>query len=155
MSTTFRHRPAAEVVADLNFERFVVALELATTPVVPRDVIREHFSRSDGTVGEALDDLFDVYPQTVDMDVVLTDAQWVGGLDQTRCLAELETQLEMVRAEIDAVQSSLDQWDTFMDGHGPLQLGISSRVSRAAAWSADRSHGTRRRRSPQRRFEHP
>jgi hypothetical protein len=155
MSTTFRDRPAAELVADPSFERFVSALELATTPLVPRDVIRDHFWASDGSVGEVLDDMFDLYPQAVDIDVILTDTQWVGGLEQTRWLVELENQLEALRAEIDAVQASLDQWDTFMDGPEPRQLGVTTRVSHAAARIVDRSHGTRRRRSVQRRFQHP
>jgi hypothetical protein len=100
MSYVFRQRPAAEIVADPHFERFVIALEEATTPMVPREVIEEYFLAGDGSVGDVLEDLFGAHPQTVGIDVILEDAQWVGALDQVRWIAELESDLAIVKAEL-------------------------------------------------------
>lgn len=155
MSTAFRQRPAAEVVADPNFERFVAALEQATAPIVPREVLADFFWTCEGTLEDVLEEIFSAHPQTVSIELILEDAHWVGALEQVKWAAQLELELEWVKEELSAVRTSLSCWEAFMDGHESQLTGATGRVSAAASGSGDRSHGWRRARSPKRRFEHP
>jgi hypothetical protein len=152
---SLRQRAAREIVADPNFERLLITLEAATTPVIPRRALRVFFETSHGSVGEVLDELLDAYPQTVSVEVLLEDARWIGALAQERQAEELETQLVLVKAELEAVRADMTRWDTFMLGRPWRSAGASARMSRAASISTDRSHPTRRRRPPERRIEHP
>jgi hypothetical protein len=155
MSTAFRQRPAAEVVADPNFGRFLAALEQATAPIVPREVLADFFWCGEGTLGDVLEEIFSAHPQTVSIELILQDAHWVGALEQARWAAQLECELEQVKAELTGVRISMSCWQAFMAGHDSYLAGATGRVSGAVAGSADRSHGRRRGRSPKRRFEHP
>ena len=119
---SLRQRAAREIVADPNFERLLITLEAATTPVIPRRALRVFFETSHGSVGEVLDELLDAYPQTVSVEVLLEDARWVGALAQERQAEELETQLVLVKAELEAVRADMTRWDTFMLGR-PWRLG--------------------------------
>jgi hypothetical protein len=152
---SLRLRRAREVVADPHFERLLETIEAATSPLVPCRVLRVFFQTSEGTVDEVLEEVMDAYPQTVSIEVLLEDARWVGALDQARQAAELELQLVLVKAELEEVRSGLDRWDRFMLGHPWRPSDATSRMSRAALISADRSHPSRRRRPPERRIEHP
>jgi hypothetical protein len=152
---SLRRRPAHEVVSDPHCQRLLETLEEATSPRVPRRVLELFFETSDGTVDEVLEEIFDAYPQTVSIEVLLEDARWVGALDQAQQADELEVQLVLVKAELEAVRAGMDRWDRFMLGHPWRPTDASGRMSRAALTSADRSHPTRRRRPPDRRIEHP
>jgi hypothetical protein len=155
MSTAFRHRPAAEVVADPNFERFVAALEQATAPIVPREVLADFFRTREGTLEDVLEEIFSAHPQTISIELILEDAHWVGALEQVKWAAQLELELERVKAELSAVRASLSCWEAFMGGHDSQLAGTTGRVRGAVSGWADRSHGWQRGRSPKRRFEHP
>jgi hypothetical protein len=152
---SLRQRPAREIVADPHYERLLGTLEAATSPLVPRRVLQVFFETSEGTVGEVLQEVFDAYPQTVSIEVLLEDARWVGALDQARQADELELALVLVKAELEAVRSGMNRWDRFMLGYPwrPSDAGV--RISRGDLLSSDRSHPTRRRRPPDRRSEHP
>ncbi len=152
---SLRQRPAREIVADPNFERLLITLEAATTPVIPRRVLRVFFETSVGNVGEVLEEIVDAYPQTVSIEVLLEDARWVGALAQGRQAEELEFELMVVKAELAAVRADMCNWDRFMLGHPCRPSDATARMSRAASMSTDRSHPSRRRRPPERRIEHP
>jgi len=152
---SIRQRPAREVVADPHYERLLETLEDATSPRIPSRVLQVFFETSEGTFGEVLEEIIDAYPQTVSIEVLLEDARWVGALDQARQADELEVQLVVVKAELEAVRAGMDRWDEFMLGHPWRPTDATSRMSRAALLSSDRSHPTRRRRPPERRIEHP
>lgn len=154
-NVTLRRRAAAEIVWDPHFERLLAALEAATSPAIPRRVLELYFVTSDGTVGEVLEELVRAYPQTVSIEVLLEDARWVGVLEQARLAEELESDLALIRAELDAVRAGIGRWETFMQGRAFRPSGAAMRVTRAPARWTDRSHLTRRRRGPQRRNEHP
>jgi hypothetical protein len=152
---SLRQRRAREVVADPHYERLLEALEAATCPLIPRRVLALFFETSDGTLDEVLEEVMDAYPQTVSTEVLLEDARWVGALDQARQADDLEIQLVLVKAELEAVRAGMDRWDRFMLGHSWRPSDATSRMSRAALISIDRSHPSRRRRPPDRRIEHP
>ena|SRR5664279_1203424 len=155
MSTTLRQRPVAEVVTDPNFGRFVAALEQATAPIIPREVLADFFGTGQGTVEDVLEEILSAHPQTVSIELILEDAQWVGALEQAKWAAQLEFELERVKAELSAVRTSMSCWDAFMAGHASHLVGATGRVGSAVSGSADRSHGRQPGRSPKRRFEHP
>jgi hypothetical protein len=155
MSTAFRQRPAAEVVADPNFGRFVAALEQATAPIVPREVLADFFWTGEGTLGEVLEEIFSAHPQALSIELILADAHWVGALEQVKWAAQLECEVERVKAELSGVRVSMSCWEAFMAGEECHLAGAPGRVSGAVSGSADRSHGRQRGRSPKRRFEHP
>jgi hypothetical protein len=152
---SLRQRAAREIVADPNFERLLITLEEATTPVIPRRVLRVFFETSVGNVGEVLEEIVDAYPQTVSVEVLLEDTRWVGALAQGRQAEELEFELMVVKAELAAVRADMSNWDSFMLGHTCRPSDATARMSRAASMSTDRSHPSRRRRPPERRIEHP
>lgn len=152
---TLRQRPAREIVADPHFERLLLALETATSPVVPRRALRAWFAASDRTVGEVLEAIIDAYPQTVSIEGLLADAHWVGALDQARQAEELELELAEIKAELAAVTADLIRWDSFVHGPWWRPGDATARMTRAAIVSTDRSHPSRRRRPPERRIEHP
>jgi hypothetical protein len=152
---SLRQRAAREIVADPNFERLLITLEAATTPVIPRRVLRVFFETSVGNVGEVLEEIVDAYPQTVSVEVLLEDARWLGALAQGRQAEELEFELMVVKAELAAVRADMNNWDRFMLGHQGRPSDATARMSRAASMSTDRSHPSRRRRPPERRIEHP
>ena len=152
---SLRQRPARQVVGDPHYERLLETLEASTSPRVPRRVLELFFETSDGTVGEVLEEIFDAYPQTVSIEVLLEDTRWVGAVDQALQADELEEQLVLVKAELEAVRAGMDRWDMFMLGYSWRPADASGRMSRAALISTDRSHPTRRRRPPDRRIEHP
>jgi hypothetical protein len=152
---SLRQRPAREIVSDPNFERLLITLEAATSPVIPRRALRVFFETSEGSVGEVLEEIVDAYPQNVSTEVLLEDARWVGALAQARQADELEVQLMLVKAELSAVRADMRRWEAFMLGHPWRPPDASARMSRAALRSADRSHPNPRRRPPDRRPEHP
>jgi hypothetical protein len=152
---TLRHRPAHEVVADPHFDRLLTALETATAPVIPRRILKVFFNSSDRNVGEVLDEIIDAYPQAASIEALLEDAHWVGALDQVRQAEELELQLAVIKAELDAVRADLGRWDSLMQGPLWRLADATDRISRAASLSTDRSHPRRRGRPPERRIEHP
>jgi PAS domain-containing protein len=152
---TLRQRPAADIVADPHFERLLHALEEATSPAIPHRVLEVFFVTSDGSVGEVLDEVVRAYPQTVSIEVLLEDARWVGALEQARLAAEVEEDLALIRAELDAVRAGMSRWDSFMQGREFRLPDATTRMNRAALRSTDRSHPSRRRRPPERRIEHP
>jgi hypothetical protein len=152
---SLRQRPAREIVSDPNFERLLITLEAATSPVIPRRALRVFFETSEGSVGEVLEEIVDAYPQNVSTEVLLEDARWVGALAQARQADELEVQLVLVKAELSAVRADMRRWEAFMLGHPWRPPDASARMSRAALRSADRSHPNARRRPPDRRPEHP
>ena len=154
-NVTLRQRGAADIVSDPHFERLLAALEAATSPAIPMRVIELFFVTSDGTVDEVLEELVRAYPQTISVEVLLEDARWVGALEQARLADELESDLALIRAELDAVRAGMGRWDSFMQGREFRPSGTAMRVTRASARWTDRSHLTRRRRGPQRRNEHP
>ena len=152
---TLRQRAAADIVADPHFDRLLDAIEQATSPAIPQRVLEVFFITSDGTVGEVLEEVVRAYPQTVSIEVLLEDARWVGALEQARLAAELEEDLALIRAELEAVRAGMRRWDSFMHGREFRLPDATTRMNRAALRSTDRSHPTRRRRPPERRIEHP
>jgi hypothetical protein len=152
---TLRHRPAHEVVAHPHFDRLLTALETATAPVIPRGVLKVFFNARDSNVGEVLDEIIATYPQTGSIEALLEDAHWVGALDQARQVEELELQLAVIKAELEAVRADLSRWDGFMRGPLWRPADATARISRAARLSTDRSHPKRRGQPPERRIEHP
>ena len=152
---TLRRRPAREIVPDPDFERLLITLEAATSPVIPRDVLRVFFETSEGSVGEVLGEIIDAYPQTVSIEVLLEDAHWVGALAHAREAEDLETELTLIKRELEAVRAEMRRWDSFIHGRPWRPADAPTRVTRALALSTDRSHPTRRRRPPQRRIDHP
>jgi hypothetical protein len=153
-TVSLRQRSAREIVADPNFERLLITLEAATTPVIPRRALRVFFETSEGTVGEVLEEIIDAYPQNVSAEVLLEDARWVGALAQMKQIEELEVQLVLVKAELEAVRSDCHQWDEFMLGHEWRPADATARMSRAELRSNDRSHPNRGWRPPERRSGH-
>lgn len=153
--TTLRQRQARDIVADPSFERLLMTLEAATSPVIPRRILELYFQTSDGNVGEVLEEIVDAFPQTVSIEVLLEDARWVGELQQARQAEELEVELGLIKAELEAVHAEMRRWEAFMHGHPWQPADATERMRRAAMRSPDRSHPTRRRRPPDRRIEHP
>jgi hypothetical protein len=135
----------------------LITLEAATTPVIPRRALRVFFETSEGTVGEVIEEIIDAYPQNVSPEVLLEDARWVGALAQARQVEELEVQLVLVKAELDAARTEWNHWDAFMTGLPWQPPDATARMRRAALPLHDRSHPreTRRRRPPERRIGHP
>jgi hypothetical protein len=154
MSAAFRKRPAAEVASDPNFNRFVVALEHATDPIVPREVLVDFFWTADGTLEDVLEEVFSVHPQTVSIEVLLEETHWAGALPQARLALEIECELDQLRAELNAVRAGLSRWGAFMD-RDEAEPAATGRLSGAASRPTDRSHGRQPGRSSKRRFEHP
>ena len=154
-NVTLRKRSAADIVSDPHFERLLAALEAATSPAIPMRIIELFFVTSNGTVDEVLDELVRAYPQTVSVEVLLEDARWVGALEQARLAGDLESDLALIRAELNAVRAGMGRWDSFMQGRefGPSEGTI--RAGRATLRSEGRSHKTLRSRPPARRPEHP
>jgi hypothetical protein len=143
-NVTLRHRPAREIAADPHFDRLLTALEAATSPVIPRHVLRAFFDLSDGSVGDVLEAIIDACPQMVSIEALLEDAHWVGALDQAQQTEELELQLAVIKAELEAVRADLSRWDTFMErscqptdhtrpGEGVLRSVASSTPERRSA----------------------
>jgi hypothetical protein len=154
-NVTLRQRAAVEIVSDPHFERLLAALEQATSPAIPARVIELFFVTSDGTVDEVLEELLRAYPQTVSIEVLLEDARWVGALEQARLADELESDLALIRAELDAVRAGMGRWESFLQGREFRASEGTIRMRRAAPRSAARSHKTLRSRPPARRPEHP
>jgi hypothetical protein len=154
-NVTLRQRPAGEIVLDPHFERLLSALEAVSAPAIPRRVLEVFFVTSDGTVGEVLEELIRAYPQTVSIEVLLEDAHWVGALAQARHAVELEVEVRLIRAELEAVHAGMSSWEQFMQGRSFQPSNATARMSRAAVPPSDRSHPNRRRRPPERRIEHP
>jgi hypothetical protein len=102
------NRPAADMVGDPNFKRFVRAFE-GTVPGVPEHVIEGRFRASDGTVEEVLKEVFMEYAETAELGVILADIRRIGAYPERADVDELERRLERLRP-------MLESWYRFMDG---------------------------------------
>jgi hypothetical protein len=109
MTDGFLKRPAADVVADPNFRRFVRAFETGTLPGVPQQVVEGRFRASDGTVEEVLEQIVTDYPGTAGLDVILADIRRIGAYPERADVDELERRLGRLRP-------ALEEWYRFMDG---------------------------------------
>jgi hypothetical protein len=106
MSAGFRHRTAAAIVADANFEQFLSAFARGTTPAVPREFAEQRFRAGGGTAGDVLAEIFAEYPRTVSLDVILDDVRTAGAANE-------------ISGEPGRRSRELDRWDAFMDGRDP------------------------------------
>ncbi len=105
----FLKQPAADVAADVNFGRFVRALERGSQPGIPPRVIEEHFaSAGNETVGQVLKSIFAQYPRTNDLDIIIEDIRRVGATEQD--------QVDYLEAELARLRPTLAAWYAFMDG---------------------------------------
>lgn len=112
MINAFLQRPAADFARDPQFGRFLRALERVTH--IPRKEAAEPaFAGSDGTVQAVLDDLLRIYPQDVDLGVILDDVRRVG-------IENEEAKIDRMQAELKSLRSIRQEWHTFMDGRSPL-----------------------------------